>query len=240
MRLVRTLLPSLFFLLILTSPALAGNAVLAAGAGYKKMVNALAELYARQSGQGVDLLYGNMARVTTLARQSGRVDIVLGDKTFLEGANLPLAMAQELGKGKLVLAFAKGSAYSSVNGLDKAGRIALPDTTKAIYGRAAREFLLSSGRLPAIRPRLVEVSTVPQVFSYLATSEVDMGFMNLTHTLNVADKIGGYVPIDQGGYSPIIIQAALLKGGPAMEAAREFLRFLETPGARAIIENNGL
>lgn len=241
MKMIKPLLLGALMLLFLVPAAHAEDkAVLASGAGYKKMVNALNTAYQKATGQSLDLLFGNMARVTTLARQSGKVDIVLGDQSFLKKAGLPMAVQQKLGKGKLVLAFAKGGKYNSIKGLDTAGRIALPDVKKAIYGKAAREFLLNTGHLPAIQPRLVEVATIPQVFSYLATNEVDMGFMNLTHTLNVADKIGGYVVLDEKEYSPILIMAALLDGSGRAEQAKAFLAFLKTPEAKRIIQANGL
>ncbi|WP_319466305.1 molybdate ABC transporter substrate-binding protein [uncultured Pseudodesulfovibrio sp.] len=242
MKAIRTLLVSAFIVLTLSSVALADNAVLASGGGYKKMVNALNAAYKQKTGHSVDLIYGNMARVTTQAKQSGKVDIVLGDRTFLTKAELPLENELELGRGKLVLAFAKQSTFSAVTDLDnpEAGRIALPDTQKAIYGKAARQYLTTTKRLPGIKPRLVEVATVPQVFSYLTTKEVDMGFMNLTHTLNVADKLGGYIILNEKDYSPIKIIAAPLKTREHTAETADFLRFLETPEAKVIIRNNGL
>nr|WP_287410641.1 molybdate ABC transporter substrate-binding protein [Pseudodesulfovibrio sp.] len=240
MRTTRTIIVTAFLILCIATVASAENAVLASGAGYKKMVNALNTVYTKNTGQTVDLLFGNMARVTTLAKKSGNVDIVLGDASFLKKAQLTFSQKQKLGHGKLVLAFARNCPYSSVADLDKAGRIALPDTHKAIYGKAAREFLESNGNLPGIKQRLLEVSTIPQVFSYLTTNEVDMGFLNLTHALNVADKLGGYVIVDQKGYSPIVILAALLKDSRHMKQAKDFLRFLETPEAQTILRENGL
>jgi len=240
MRTFRSLFIAVIFVLATTSMALADNCVLASGAGYKKMVNALNSAYQAKTGYSIDLLFGNMARVTTLAKQSGKVDIVLGDNIFLKKADLLFTKKQPLGQGKLVLAFAKGSQFTSLADLDKAKRIALPDTNKAIYGKAARQFLQSRQLLPDIKHRLVEVSTVPQVFSYLATNEVDMGFINLTHALNVAHRLGGYVLVDECCYSPIIILAALLEESPHAEQAIAFLHFLKTAEAQAIMRDNGL
>lgn len=244
MRMIRIF--ALISALLLALPAQAGatdSVVLAAGAGYKKMVNALYEAYRTKTGAQIDLIYGNMGKVTTLAKESGKVDIVLGDARFLlENAALDVTEKTELGRGRLVLAFARGSKFSKVADLDnpEAGRIALPDTAKAIYGRAARQYLAKTGRLPAIQPRLVEVSTVPQVFSYLATGEVDMGFLNLTHTLNVADKLGGYEVLDDTDYAPISIIAGILASSPNRDGAKAFLAFLKTGEAQAIVRTNGL
>jgi len=237
---------TLMLSLILALPVSAwadSDLVLAAGAGYKKMVNALNAAYQKKSGQTLDLIYGNMGRVTTLAKESGKVDIVLGDQQFLlKRAALAVTETTELGRGKLVLAFAKNSKFSKVADLDnpEAGRIAMPDTSKAIYGKAAREYLTKTGRLPDIKPRLVEVATVPQVFSYLATGEVDMGFINLTHALNVKNKLGGYTTLDGNDYSPISIIAAILESSTNKDKAKAFIEFVKTDEAQAIVRANGL
>lgn len=239
---IRSLFLALCIIVVMAPAANADDVVLASGAGYKKMVNALNASYEQKTGNSVSLIYGNMARVTTLAHQSGQVGLVLGDETFLNKAELPMVKKLELGRGRLVLAFAKSSKFSKVEDLDnaQAGRIALPDTHKAIYGKAARQFLQSSGRLPAIQPRLVEVATIPQVFSYLNTDEVDMGFINLTHALNVSKHIGGYVIIDEKGYSPIRIIIGVLDTCSNKQQADDFLAFLQTPEAKAIIKSHGL
>ncbi|WP_419786661.1 molybdate ABC transporter substrate-binding protein [Pseudodesulfovibrio sp.] len=243
MRLTKPFLLALIIVACLATAASAEGLVLAAGGGYKKMVNALNALYLKETGQSLDLIYGNMGKVTTLAKESGKVGMVLGDRSYLVGkAKLSLSEEMELGHGKLVLAFGKGSKYSKISDLDdpEAGRIAMPDSGKAIYGRAAREFLKKTGRLPAIKPRLVEVATVPQVFAYLSTNEVDMGFLNLTHALNVRDHLGGYVIIDESEYSPIRIIVGVMDSCPDKVAAKAFLSFLETPNAQSIIRANGL
>ncbi|MEF2230100.1 MAG: molybdate ABC transporter substrate-binding protein [Pseudodesulfovibrio sp.] len=243
MRCFKILVVSLLILSALATAAHAQEVVLAAGAGYKKMVNALNAAYTEKTGQSLNLVYGNMGQVTAMAKESGQVCMVLGDSNYLVGkAQLRLSTELELGRGKLVLAFAKGSRFSRVEDLDnpEARRIALPDTSKAIYGKAGREFLTNTGRLPAIRSRLVEVATVPQVFAYLTTGEVDMGFLNLTHALNVRDQIGGYAVIDEKDYAPIRIIVGVLDASPDKAAAQPFLSFLETPEAKAIVRANGL
>uniref|UniRef100_UPI00255AAEE3 molybdate ABC transporter substrate-binding protein n=1 Tax=Pseudodesulfovibrio pelocollis TaxID=3051432 RepID=UPI00255AAEE3 len=198
--------------------------------------------YTEQTGRQLDLIYGNMGRVSALAMESGQVDLVLGDEAFLKSTPLVFLESQELGRGKLVLAFPVNSRFSSVEALDDpaALRVAMPDPAKAIYGKAARQFLEHSTRTPAITPRLLEVATVPQVFSYLVTNEVDMGFLNLSYVLDVADKLGGYVHIDESAYSPIRIIAATLRDGANREAAQDFIAYLRTPEAKAIITRHGL
>lgn len=235
----------LFLILLLAAPpafADDGALVLASGAGYKKMVNALVEEYSSQTGRHVDLVYGNMAQVTSQARTSGKVDLVLGAEFFLGDGSIDAAATHKLGRGRLVLAWPKGKGNPSSESLTSAQtmRIALPNTKHAIYGKAALEYLQRTGIYEQIRQKLVEVATVPQVYAYLAADEVDLGFLNLTHALNVRDTLGGFVELDGQFYDPIRIVVCELRSPPHPDAANDFLRFLKSGKAVEIVRANGL
>ncbi|MGE4551738.1 MAG: molybdate ABC transporter substrate-binding protein [Desulfovibrionaceae bacterium] len=220
--------------------------VLASGAGYKQMVNALVKAYGAETGKTVDLVYGNMAQVTGQVRAGGVVDLVVGAEFFLSDPALGLAEPVELGRGRLVLAWPKGrSAMMTDRGTvdlnaESVRRIALPDPVKAIYGKAAMEYLKSSGQYEAVQAKLTPVATVPQVFAYLVADEVDLGFMNLTHVLGVKDQLGGWKEMPLDGYEPIRINAYPLRNAPHAAALADFLRFLGTDAAREIVRANGL
>lgn len=241
---MKKLLLLMLMLLLIAAPAHAGDdaAVLASGAGYKKMVNALVAAYTAETGRGVELVYGNMARVTAQVRTSGKVDLVLGADFFLKDPSLRLTARHELGRGRLVLAWPKGRTGVSAASLTapETERIALPNTKQAIYGKAALEYLQRTGVYDAIRPKLVEVATVPQVYAYLAADEVDLGFLNLTHAMNVRDTLGGYLVLDEKDYDPIRILICEVGDAPHPEARADFLRFLESDKAREIVRANGL
>lgn len=232
------------FLLAAGSAFASDPAVLAAGGGYKKMVNALAKAYTAETGNSLQLVYGNMGRVTAQAKNSGAVDLVIGADFFLTRAQLDFSEEMKLGRGKLVLAWSK-SFKGGINPVDMlesaaAKRVATPDPHKAIYGRAAAQYLKHTGLDTRVGDRLVEVAAIPQVFSYLSLNEVDLGFMNLTHTLNVLDSLGGYVVIPDETYKPIFIMAGQLANASHPKQAQEFYRFLKTDKAQKIIRTNGL
>ena len=176
----RICLLTLIALSLIASQACAENIVLASGAGYKKMVNALVAEYSRQSGDTVDKIYGNMARVTTVAKQ-GTVHLVLGDAVFLKNANLTLQKNVPLGQGKLVLAYSPRFTPQSKAPLhdSRITRVALPDGKKAIYGKAARQYLTRSGSASALKSKLLEVATVPQVFLTLLLMKSIWDFLTL-------------------------------------------------------------
>lgn len=232
-----------FFTLLFTFlalPALAGSLLVASGAGYKTVVEALADAYSSQSGTTVERIYGNMGQIIGQAKTSGKVDLLIGEEGFLRSSPLPLTESASLGKGRLVLAWPKGKDEPADLKASAVARIALPDPERAIYGKAAMEYLDNSGLHDPLKDKLVVVGTVPQVFAYLATGEVDAGFMNLTQAVAAADKIGGFREMDEKLYKPIAIACIRLETAPSADAARKFAEFLGTDAARAIISAHGL
>lgn len=91
---------ALLLLILLAVPAAAqAKIVIASGAGYRSLVDKLTATYTDQTGNEVERVYGNMARVTAQARNSGSVDLVLGDKSFLEKSKLDCCATQKVGRG---------------------------------------------------------------------------------------------------------------------------------------------
>jgi len=225
-----------------TAAVAAGSLTVASGAGYKRMVNALAAAYEARGGATVDRVYGNMAQTLTQAKAGGVVDMVIGARYFLDKSGIAFASMRSLGRGRLVVACAKGVTFASADDLlgPEVTRIGIPDTKRAIYGRAALEYLQHTGLYDKIKNKLFMVATIPQVSSYVITGEVDMGFVNSTHVLAVEDKIGGWGLAEEDKYEPIDIVIGVTPDAPHPDMLQPFLDFLATDAARAIIRANGL
>jgi molybdate transport system substrate-binding protein len=148
----------------------------------------------------------------------------------------------EIGRGKLVAAFAKGLRFEDPADITRGDitRVAMPDPKKAIYGRAADEFITSTGIRMQVQDKLLVVATVPQVSSYVLSKEVDVGFINLTDALAIEHRIGGIILVDQKLYEPIIIVAGILENAPNPEPLARFAKFLDTGEARSIARKHGL
>jgi len=228
-------------LLITSMPALASETLLIASvAGYKTVIETLAKSYSQQTGATVERIYGNMGQIVGQAQSSGKVDLMVGEESFLRASALPLADAAPLGKGRLVLAWPKGKSEPADLTDSNITRIAIPDATRAIYGKAAMEYLNNSGLHEALKDKLVVVGTVPQVFAYLSTGEVDAGFLNLTQAMAVTKQLGGFIEMDEKLYKPIAIACIRLQTSPNAAAAEDFARFLQTEEARTILTAHGL
>ncbi|QLA16201.1 molybdate ABC transporter substrate-binding protein [Desulfolutivibrio sulfoxidireducens] len=236
------LLTALLFVVFLAQNALAGPLLVAAGAGYKKLVDDVAQAYEAKTGAKVELLYGNMGQIMGQVKAGGGIDVILGDKSFLASSGVPFDSFLEVGKGRLVVAYAKGVGLAAPTDIVKPEikKLAMPDPAKAIYGKAASEFLDKSGLAAQVKEKLLVVGTVPQVTAYLVSGEVDAGFINVTDAMGVQDKIGGMLDVDQSLYSPILIVAGVLtesKGKPEVAA---FAAFLASDEVRKLSAAHGL
>ncbi|ACS78370.1 molybdate ABC transporter substrate-binding protein [Maridesulfovibrio salexigens] len=234
---------TLLLLILLAVPAAAqAKIVIASGAGYRSLVDKLTATYTAQSGNEVERVYGNMARVTAQARNSGSVDLVLGDKSFLEKADLDCCATQKVGRGRLVIAYPKGKSFNGSDDLlsKDVSRIALPDTKRAIYGKAAQQYLKNKKIFASLEPKLLMVATVPQSASYVVAGEVDYAFINLTHARKIKDSIGGFVIVDETTYSPISIIVEQMSNSEHTAECTAFMDFLKSEEARKIVAAHGM
>ena len=219
----------------------AENLQILSGGGYKKPMQAVIAAYRKQSGKQVVAGYGNMRQILSQAKASGKTALVIGDEKFLRQEDI-FAGFQPIGAGTLVIAWARTSpAISKPADLSRPEitRIALPDRKKAIYGRAAGEWLLSRNLAASLHDKLLQVATIPQVSAYLVAGEVDAGFINLTDAVGLQDRIGGYLPLTSG-YEKIVIVAGIIRGHEDEPKTENFLDFLSSASATALFQDYGL
>lgn len=232
------------FILVFFSLSLPVHAkiIIASGAGYRSLVDDLTHAYTLETGKKVELIYGNMAQITAQAKNSGVVDLVLGDKSFLEKAGLGFSRVKPVGKGRLVMAAAKGKKFLGPDQLLSSGatRIALPDTQRAIYGKASLEYLHSKNLYDRVAPKLLMVATIPQAASYVIAGEVDFAFLNQTHARKIAKSIGSWVAVDESAYSPILIILGQMAGSSAATECGDFIQFLDSKKAGSIVADHGM
>ena len=100
-------------------------------------------------------------------------------------------------------------------------------------------FLKSSGIGKNIEGKLSVVSTVPQVFAYLSSGEMDAGFVNRVMVKSGGDKLGGWIEITEG-YQSLDMIASVFAGRSSNPAVGGFMKFLKTPEAKAIIKKFGI
>lgn len=117
----------------------------------------------------------------------------------------------------------------------------MPDPKAAVYGRAAKEYLASSGLDKKLGDRVNIAFTVPQVMSYVVRGEMDAGFVNLVAARGNKDKIGGFTAV-KDGYKPVLITAVPVKDLKAQDKAdvEAFMAFLASDKATPILNKFGV
>ena len=218
--------------------AAADEMTLAAGAGYPPPDRAKSRRPTRAaSGDKVLQIYGHIGQVFAQARESGR------DRwCAATGRRWRRRQACQFAPHGPARPRQAGDRLSQGTGAERSRRTsprpnssasAFPIRRSAIYGKAGRQFLERSGLAAAVDARLVAVATVPQVTSYVASGEVDAGFVNATDAIGAAANIGGYVEVGAELYDPVEIVCAILSLGRDTAAAARTSPASSTPSRPA-------
>ncbi|MDM7457096.1 MAG: molybdate ABC transporter substrate-binding protein [Tepidimonas sp.] len=241
MKLVRRAIFSLFALALCANALAAESLMVAAAAGYRKPLLELFERFRADTGIQVEGVFGNMQQVMSQTRENSQIVLVIGDRMFLEPTGMFSAF-HPLGKGRLALITVPGKQLASLNDLARSEvrKIGIPNRKSTIFGRAAATCLERLALQEAVAPKLVEVATLPQVGAYVATGDLDAGFVNLTEALSQKARIGGWIEVPAGCHDAIEISAAQVQERQLPDAGRRFLEYLTTPPARQILDRHGL
>jgi molybdate transport system substrate-binding protein len=221
-------------------PAWSGELVVAAGAGYKWPLAKVYRVFEDKTGILLSPVFGNMRQVLSQVERSGRVGVAIGDQSFLEDSELFESFAP-LGHGRLVMVYNK----YRIKGYNELTRkqivyVAMPDPQKAIYGRAAAQFLERSGMQDKLLRKMIVTATVPQVSSFVIAGSAEAGFVNITDAIAMQKSIGGWIEIPQNLYDPIVIGMAVAKGWGDKPEVAAFIRFMKDSSARKILAQYGL
>lgn len=228
--------------LLAISPAKAADTVLiAAMGGYRKPVLELVEAFRKETGLEAQAAFGHIKQIETQARQNPEVAFLIGDKNLLEPTGL-FSSFERLGMGRLVIVASKGKSLTNFDDLKGSafGRIALAHRTRTVFGGAADVCMKRLNLAEVLAPKLLEVEGVPQVGSYIASGEVDAGFVNKTEALAIADRAGPSLEMPQACYEPIEISLGMVKERTLTAAQSRFQVFLQGETARRIMTANGL
>lgn len=229
-------------ILVFAQSAHADGPSITTGLGYKPMVQQLCAAYAQQSGvKPTEMYSGNIGQIIEQAKAGSGVSIIVSEKGTLQDSGLAFAAYEPLGEAVLVLAWRKGLNLASAQDLTKPefAKIGYPDAKAAIYGRAAVAFMKGNNLLEPLKAKLSMLSTVPQVFSYLVSGDLDAAFVNEAIARKQGDSVGGWMEVREG-YTPMLLVAGVVAGQENKAEVRSFMQFLKTPEAQRILAGNGL
>jgi len=118
--------------------------------------------------------------------------------------------------------------------INKIARLAIANPKLAPYGRAAQEFLTAVGQWQNWQQRLVRGENINQTLQFVVTGNVELGLIAASQLPQLTGGTSWLVPADL--YAPINQQAVILRDSVAV---RDFLAFVRSTEAIAIIKHNG-
>ena len=218
----------------------AAQVIVTTGAGYVKMVDALAALYQKETGVAVEKSFGgNIGQMLAQVKHGSGVNV---DEASLEKFHDALAPdARRLGDTPLVLVWRKGLELKRPEdiALDSVKTVASPNPKAAVYGRSAAKWLKATGLDAKVAPKLQVVGTVPQVYSYVTTGNMDAGFVNLAVLKSGTEALGGHAAIrDESAVVHMTVRP--VRGAEADADVKAFMDFLASEKAKPVLRKFGI
>ena len=224
--------------------AFADEVSVAVAANFTDAANEIGKAFKTKTGNDAVFSFGASGALYTQISQGAPFQIFLSADTArpqkaidegygVAGSNFTYAI------GKLIL-WSKQSGL--VTGADtlKSGtfnKVAICDPKAAPYGQAAVEAMQSLKLYDTLKPKLVQGANITQAFQFVDTGNAEIGFVALSQVIDKGEGSRWLVPQDL--YKPIKQDAVLLSKGANSKAAKDFIDFLKSPDAVAIIKRYG-
>ncbi|MBR0262056.1 MAG: molybdate ABC transporter substrate-binding protein [Selenomonadaceae bacterium] len=221
---------------------------IAAAASLTDAMKDLVALY-EKSNPTVKLTFnfGSSGALEQAIENGGKADL------FFSAAQKQMNMLEEAGelaegtrrdllRNEVVLIAPKDSALEikTFNDLarEDVKRIALGEPKGVPVGQYSEEILTSLNLLDAVKSKAVYGSDVRQVLSWVEAGEADCGIVYATDAA-ISDKVKVIAVAPEGTHKPVIYPAAVIKSSKQLDAAKKFLDFTTSAGAKEIFEHYG-
>ncbi len=238
----------LVLLLLLPLKGKAEQITVAAASNFTQAMEVLIVEFESRSEHSVQTVYGSSGRLYAQIINGAPFDVFFSadqDKAErLEAEGLIAAKSRfTYAIGALVLWSKEPGLMTDNADVLRQGeyrKLALANPRLAPYGVAAVEVLQRLGLTESSRDRWILGENIAQTFQFVDTANAELGFVALSQVL-VDDRLqtgsGWIVPAEL--YTPIRQDVVLLNRTDSEQAAREFLDFIRSDTARAIIESYG-
>lgn len=227
----------------LANHALADKIHIAVAANFTAAMKEISAQFEQQTGHKLLVSYGSTGKLYAQIINNAPFEIFLAAD---QKRPQLLHEKDKLGEkpatyaiGKLVL-WSRDSQRDVSEAALKAGnfkKIALANPKTAPYGAAAVQIMEHLQVAKTLRKKWIVGDTVAQTYQFIATGNVELGFVALAQI--VLDESGAHWDVPQDYYTPIHQDAMLLKRGAENPAARAFMDYLYSDAAKTIIDKFG-
>ena len=243
-------LPSLW-LTSVSGAAKAAEVRIAVAANFTAPMKTIAAQFARDTGHTTAVSYAATGKLYAQIKSGAPFDVFLSAdestpmRLETEGSLVP-GSRFTYAVGRLVLWSAQPNfvdPQGEILRTEKFSKIALASPKVAPYGAAAVDTLTRLGLLAAIEPKFVQGESIGQAYGFVATGNAPLGFVALSQVSHMVEdgkfKSGSGWIVPAALHRPLRQDAGLLPHSKDNKAANDFMRFLKTDAARAVIRSYG-
>lgn len=223
----------------------ADEIVVAAASNFLATMNALAPRFSAETGHTITITSGSTAKLYQQIVHGAPFDVLMSadqmhvDRLVKEGKAVA-ASRMTYARGRLVL-WAGGKPLKgppqAILADPRWRRIAIANPAVAPYGVAAMQVFAALSIESRVSARLVYGESIAQAHVMVATGGAQLGVLSLSQVYS--DDPATWVAIDDSLYSPILQDAVLLNRAARNLAGQSFMKFVQGPGGREIIQSFG-
>lgn len=221
---------------------------ISAAASLQDALNGIVENYKKDNNVDFKLNYGGSGALQTQIEEGAEADIFFSAAqkqmtALIEGGFVDEGEKEDLLLNDVVLIAPKGNekGIESIEdlGTDKAGLVALGDPASVPVGQYSQEILDFYGFADEVNGKTTYGSDVRQVLNWVATGEVDAGFVYRTDAMTEEDNVKIIEPAPKDSHKPVVYPLAPLKDSKNREAALDFIAYLKSHQAMEVFEKYG-
>ncbi|MBW4512356.1 MAG: molybdate ABC transporter substrate-binding protein [Scytonematopsis contorta HA4267-MV1] len=179
-----------------------------------------------QQGAPADIFISAAKRQVDTLEQSGQ--LVSGTRSILARNRLVLIVPKRTVGVTSFFSLTK----------DNIKKIALGEPRSVPAGQYAEQVLQKLGIYNKVKSKFVYANNVRQVLAAVEAGNADAGLVYRTDA-TISNKVKTVVAADEKYHSPIIYPMAVLKRSKNVAAATEFIRYLSSEQAKAILKKYG-
>lgn len=221
-----------------------------AAASLQESLDEAAAAYRKQTGTAVRVSYAASSTLARQIEQGAPAQVFLpADEDWMDyleqRGHVDPATRRDLLGNRLVLVAPRAAAAGPLD-LDKPGtltamlgrrgRLAMAHTATVPAGKYGRLALQKLGHWPELQGRLAESDSVRSALMLVARGEAPLGVVYASDA-KVEPRVRVVATFPAGSHPPVTYPVAAV--APASAPARDFVRWLASPAARAIFARRG-
>ena len=208
-------------------------------------LNQLATGFKQHSGHNLIISSGSTGQLFAQIKQGAPYDVFMAADTHRPQLLIDQGLASQLhvyARGQLVLLVNRQAGFNCQSALNLAQLkyLAIANPDLAPYGLAAKQYLQNNQLWQQLAGRMVMGENVSQAMHMVVSKNATAGLVALSLLANhqlTTDQCKRLIALED--YQPINQAMVLLHGSRQADVYREFLQFLNSESAMAVLHNNG-